>query len=84
MQARVITGRFKPGTFEEAIRIYREFAVPAAEQQQGNTGAILLLDMESGRGVSITFWDTEEHMIAGEASGYLQDQIANFAGMCYR
>jgi heme-degrading monooxygenase HmoA len=53
--------------------------MPVSKQQQGFKGAFLLTDPNTGKGVSITFWETEADMRAGEASGYYQEQIAKFA-----
>jgi heme-degrading monooxygenase HmoA len=35
----------------------------------------LLTDMDTNKFISITFWETENDMIAGESSGYLQEQL---------
>jgi heme-degrading monooxygenase HmoA len=37
-----------------------------------------LSDNKSGKGVSITFWDSEEEAIGNEKSGYYQDQVNKF------
>jgi heme-degrading monooxygenase HmoA len=79
MYARVTTTQMQPGKTEEAIRIYRDSVVPAAKQQQGFKGAFLLTDPNTGKGVSISLWETEADMRAGETSGYYQEQIAKFA-----
>jgi heme-degrading monooxygenase HmoA len=79
MYARVVTVQSQPGKTEETIRIYRDFVMPVSKQQQGFKGAFLLTDPNTGKGVSITLWETEADMRAGEASGYYQEQIAKFA-----
>ena len=79
MYARVTTTQLQPGKTEEAIRIYRDSVVPAAKQQQGFKGVFLLTDPNTGKGLSITLWETESEMGAGETSGYYQEQIAKFA-----
>jgi len=79
MYARVTTTQTQPGKTEEAIRIYRDSVVPAAKQQQGFKGVFLLTDPNTGKGLSITLWETEADMRAGETSGYYQEQIAKFA-----
>ena len=79
MYARVTITQLQPGKTEEAVSIFRDSIVPAAKQQQGFKGALLLTDPNTGKGVSITLWETEDNMRAGETSGYYQEQVAKFA-----
>lgn len=79
MYARVVTGQFQPGTFEEATRMYRDSYLPAAEQQQGFKGALFLTDQATGNAMSITLWETEANMKASQDNGFLQEQLAKFA-----
>jgi heme-degrading monooxygenase HmoA len=81
LQARVSQVRIRPEQMEEAAQIYEQFIVPALKQQPGFSGALLLTQPESGRGISITLWDSEESRTAGEVGGFYQEQIAHFAGM---
>lgn len=78
MNARVTIVQFLPGKIDEAIGIYRDFVVPAAKQQKGHRGHYLLTDRNTGKGISISLWETEADMTAGEASGYYQQQVAKF------
>jgi heme-degrading monooxygenase HmoA len=79
MEARVITAQIEPGKIDEAIGIYRDSVVPAVKEKQGFKGAFLLTDPNSDRGISVTLWETEADMKAGETSNYLREQIAKFA-----
>ena len=79
MDARVTTVQMKPGNTQEAIKIYRESVVPAAKAQKGFKGVLLLTDSNTGKGISITLWEKEADMKAGETSGYYQEQIGKFA-----
>ena len=81
MHARVVTVQVQPGKIEETIRIYRDSVVPAAKEQKGFKGAFLLTDPNTGKGVSVTLWETEADLKAGEASGYYQEQIAKFGAV---
>ena len=76
MHARVVTFQLHPGKTEEAVRIYGDSIVPAAKQQPGFKGARLLTDSNTGKGISISLWETEADLKAGETSGYYQEQIA--------
>jgi hypothetical protein len=76
MHARVVTTQIQPGKTDEAIRIF-----PDTVFQQGFKWGLLLTGRATGKGVSIALWETEADMRATETSGYLQEQIAKFAGL---
>jgi heme-degrading monooxygenase HmoA len=81
MYARVSTVKVQQGKLPEAIRIYAERVLPALKQQKGFGGATLLTQAESGQGISITLWETEEDELASERSGFYREQLGKFAGM---
>jgi heme-degrading monooxygenase HmoA len=84
MRARIITAQIHPGKMDELISIYRESIVPAAKEQKGFKDAILLTDHNTNKVISITLWEREADMKAGETSSYVKEQIAKavptFAG----
>src|SRR5437588_12693698 len=81
MHARVVFTQAQTGTgrTDEAIRLYRDAVVPAAKQQRGFKGMLQLVDRATGKGISISLWETEADLKASEASGHYQQQIAKFA-----
>lgn len=79
MYARVTIVQVLPEKREESIGLFRDSVVPAAKQQQGFKGALMLTDPATGNGMSISLWETEDDMRAGETSGYFQEQAAKFA-----
>lgn len=79
MHARVMTGLIQPGKMDEMISIYRDSILPVAKEQQGFKGIILLTDSHTNKIISISLWETEAYMKAGETSGYLQQQIGQIA-----
>jgi heme-degrading monooxygenase HmoA len=81
MYARVMTVQLQPGKTEEAVQIYRDSTVPSAKQLQGFKSALFLTDAATGKGISITMWETEADMKASETSGWLQEQSAKFASL---
>lgn len=81
MHARVVTVQIQPGKIDEATRIYRDSVVPAAKQQQGFRGALLLTMPESSKGISVTLWETEANLKATETSGFFNEQIAKFGAV---
>jgi heme-degrading monooxygenase HmoA len=81
MFARLVTVQIQQGKMDEATNIYGDSVVPAAQQQKGFKSGFLFSDPSTGKGVSITLWETEDDMKASETSGYLQEQIAKFAAV---
>ena len=81
MHARVILGKVKRGKHDEAVNIYKESVAPVAKKQKGFKDMNLLTDPDTNKFISITFWETEEDMIGGESSGYLQEQLGKIAAL---
>ena len=79
MVARVTHVKVKPEDVEEAVRLFGESVIPAADQEEGFMGA-LLLTRDDGRALVVDLCDTVEHMRANERNGFYQTQIAKFAG----
>ena len=79
MFARIITGKMQIESTDEAIAIYKDSVVPAAREQKGFKGAHLFTDPKTGKYITITVWETEEDMAAGDKSGYLQEQLGKVA-----
>ena len=80
MHARVVTNQLQSGKTEEWLRIFRDSIVPASQQQQGFKGAFVLTDPNTGKGVSITLWETEADLLMVTApGGVFQEQLAKFA-----
>jgi heme-degrading monooxygenase HmoA len=76
--ARVTITQSKIESYDEVVKLYAESVVPAAKSQKGYRGILLLSNRETGKGISISFWDSEEDAIANEKSGYYQEQVAKF------
>jgi len=80
MFARLTIVQTKVDKTDEAVKVTEESVIPAAKSQKGFVGAHLLTE-PNGKGVFITFWETEEDAIANEKSGYYQEQLAKFKDM---
>jgi heme-degrading monooxygenase HmoA len=78
MFARTVVMQGTPDTAAEAKKIFAESVVPAAKQQTGFKGALFLTDPSTGKGMSVTLWETEADLKAGEESGFLREQVAKF------
>ncbi len=79
MYARVSTFKIQPEKLDEAIGIIRDSALPALQQQQGYQGLLVLADRETARARVLTFWEGQAAMLAGERSGFYQQQRAKLA-----
>ncbi len=77
MFARVTTFEGAPERIEEGLRIYREEVVPWLRDASGFRGFIALIDREGETGIGISFWATEEEMMADASrGGALRDEVA--------
>ena len=81
MHARIVSILYEPHNLDELVDLYRDSIVPTAKQLKGFKGATLLIDLQCRKGMSITLWETESDMLAGEASGYYQAQVAKIADL---
>jgi heme-degrading monooxygenase HmoA len=77
MYARVLHVEIQPGQLDEAVRRYRESLIPAAQELPGFRGALLLTEPGTGNAISVSLWETEAELQAGETSGYVRAQLAN-------
>jgi len=81
MYARMLTVQANHDKLEEAVALFKHSFVPATKQQKGFVSLTLLGNRKAGKGIVITLWKTEADLRAGDASGYLQEQAAKFAGV---
>lgn len=61
---------------DEVTSIIQDSVVPVARQQKGFKGMLLLTNADTNKGMTITLWETEADMMALEASGLYQEQVA--------
>lgn len=78
MVARVTQVQVGPEDVADAVRLFDQSVVPAARQEAGFMGTLLLV-REDGHALAIDLCDTRENMQANEASGFYQTQVAKFA-----
>jgi heme-degrading monooxygenase HmoA len=78
MFARLTIAPALPGKSEEVISLHRDSVVPACRQQQGFKGLYLLHDRKSGKGYTISLWETEADMTTAETTGFYVRQVAKF------
>lgn len=82
MHARVTMANVDPDRFDDAIPAVKETFQPAAREQPGFRGFLLLADPASHQLIGITLWETEADMTASAGdSGYYAARIAEFNSM---
>lgn len=81
MHARLTTIQLLPGMTDRLGTIFNESVLPAARQQEGFHGGLLLADPGTGKAVVVSLWDSEADLLAGESSGYYVEQISKLAGV---
>ena len=76
MYARITTTQMSPYRLDEAINVAQEQVIPAARQQGGFKGYLMLVDRGSGKNIVITLWEEEkDRECTGPNSGYYRDAI---------
>jgi heme-degrading monooxygenase HmoA len=66
---------------DDAARAFDDARGPV-EQMQGNQGGMLLVSPDTGRAITITFWESEEALRAsGQQASQARQQAAGSAGM---
>lgn len=82
MFARVTTFQGPPESTEEAIIVTREKALPQARQIAGFKGALSLVDRTTGKGLTITLWESEEALKSSDeaANQIRSDAVAAITG----
>ena len=79
MQARMTVAHAQPEHFEAAVAAVQDAFLPAAREQPGYRGFLLLTDRVQQQLVGISFWETEaDAQTSGGASGYYQQRMVDF------
>jgi len=81
MHARVTTVSMPSDKFAEATTIYQQNIVPTLQGINGFKGCYLLTDAASGKGLSITLWESEADGVAYESTGAYREQVAKLAAL---
>ena len=66
MHARVSHISGSPENADQGIASFQNTVLPDLKSQDGNRGAILLIDRTSGSGIAITLWEDESAMQSSE------------------
>ncbi len=75
MYARVTSFQGSPESVDTSLKVMREQILPQARDIAGFKGVLSLVDRETGKGLTATFWESEEAMKASEeAANQLRGQ----------
>ena len=66
MHARVTTIQGSPDKMDDATRHFQEQALPQLQKMEGFKGFVSLGDRQSGKGIGVAFWESEEALRATE------------------
>lgn len=83
MYAQIVSVQLWPGTFDEALRAYRDEVLPAVREGKGFNGAQLLADPAGLRCLVISLWESRSDLEAFEQSGLLQMHLES-RGILFR
>ena len=76
MYARVTFDPIQPSNMDKAIQVEQGSILRAAKTEKGFKGLYFLTNRDTGKGMTISLWDTEADMTTAEGDGYYRDQIA--------
>ncbi len=76
MHAQVVQGGTTPDKRDEMNRVVHELLIPALRAQEGFVGALNLEDRESGHGMMIQIWETEEQAAQMPESAAFKEALA--------
>ena len=80
MHVRLVTVQVQPGKIDQAISLY-ESIESEWKQKKGFLSAHLIVDRNTGKGVSATIWETLADLRETETTGWYQDVISRFGSM---
>ena len=75
MFARVMHIQAKPGQLDAITALYCEAVVPVLRLEPGFVSSLLLPDPDTGKGMSIAMWNSQEDQDTSDSVGTLQAQI---------
>jgi hypothetical protein len=66
------------GRVKDGLKLWYDNILPVTKAREGFQGAISMVDVESGKALSITFWEGEDSMIASTEAEYHKQAVARF------
>lgn len=78
MFCRVTHVQAPEGRVKDGLKLWYDNILPVTKARDGFQGAISMVDFESGKALSITFWEGEESMLASTEAEYHKKAVARF------
>jgi predicted ester cyclase len=79
MNAAVVRARYKKADIEKAVKEYKDTVLPAIATHQGARGAFLLVNRETGDGISVAMYESEASAKSfGPKAEKLIDQLKKY------
>jgi len=78
MFARIVTMKLRSNRLDEAAKLYKETIIPVVKSQKGFNSNYFCFDRETGKAVSVAFWDSKQDIIDDEESGQQQERLIMF------
>jgi hypothetical protein len=75
---RVTYAQAPAGQTEKGLNLWYDKILPITMAREGFKGALSMVDRESGKALSVTFWEGEESMLASTEAEYHKQAIARF------
>jgi quinol monooxygenase YgiN len=75
MHAHVTTFQLLHGKMDEVIHTFEQDIIPLVQQQEGCRLITLLTDPRDNNLISIGWWETEAHLLAGQGDSQYQQQM---------
>ncbi len=69
----------RPNTVEESLDVLRLTTLPKLNKQKGFKEFLVLIDKAADKVILITLWESEDDMIATEASGFYKRAVDEFS-----
>jgi hypothetical protein len=66
------------GRVHEGLKLWYDNVLPVTKAREGFKGALSLVDVNTGKALSITFWEGEEDLLASTEAEYHKRAIERF------
>src|SRR5205807_9244403 len=66
------------GRVNDGLKLWYDNVLPVTKSREGFKGALSLVDPDSGKALSITFWEGESEMLASTEAEYHKQAVARF------
>jgi heme-degrading monooxygenase HmoA len=70
------TGYPRSDAFDHVLQLLHDTVAPAAQNQPGFGGILIMNNRQASKIIGITLWESEADMAASEREEYLQDQVS--------